>query len=203
VTPDSSSERLPAPLARLRREIQAPALLAVGIMTFVSGYVVTALVMLVVVDADMSRPLVLVVFFAFIFYNAHQIPAVVGDGRFVDQLEVFANPATADLAVPVVVFYAIPMVMLVAMGVLGTRLYTSNYLDPRQVIAGVLLLTAGYAAMAILGTQIVQTSTNFGGVATPHLQSTLLFGLLYPLVFGAIGAGLVNVVESLRDLELF
>jgi len=203
VTPDSSSGRLPAPIARLRREIQAPALLAVGIMTFVTGYVVTSLVMLVVVDADMSRPLVLVVFFAFIFYSAHQIPAVTSDGRIVDQLQVFANPATADLGVPVAVFYAIPIVLLVAMGVLGTRLYTSDYLDPRQVVAGVGLLTVGYAIMAILGTQIVQSTTNFGGVATPHLRSALLFGILYPLVFGAIGAGLVNVVESLRDLELF
>lgn len=203
MTPENTDGPLPDAIEGILARIDAPALLAVGIMTFVTGYVVTALVISIGPSQTSGGLVGLLMLFAFIFYSAHLVPASLSGGGQIDQLAVSASSATPEPAIPVVVFYAIPMVLLIAAGVVGTHLYTTDRLDPVEVLSGVVVLAVGYAAMATLGTFIVQTTTTDGQLASPDLLRAIGFGLLYPLVFGAIGAGLANVVESLRDLELF
>lgn len=203
MTADSTDSPLPAPVEGVLARINAPALLAVGIMTFVTGYIVTALVISIGPSQTSGGLVGLIMLFAFIFYSAHLVPASLSGGGQIDQLTVSASPATPEPAIPVVVFYAIPMVLLIAAGVVATHLYTTDRLDPVEVLSGVLVLAVGYAAMATLGTFIVQTTTTDGQLASPDGVLAIGFGLLYPLVFGSIGAGLANVIESLRDLELF
>lgn len=181
--------------------IEPIALVAVGIMTFVVGYVITTLIVVVGPSETAGGLTAVALQLGLIFYSAHLVPANLSGGGQFDWLStVAANPG--DPAVPLIVFYAIPMVLLIASAVLAIRTYTTDRLDPREVLGAVVFLAIGYAVMAVLGTFLVQARLQ-DQTASPDLFLAAVFGLLYPLIFGAIGAGLANVVESLRDLELF
>lgn len=201
MTPEATAEWVPGPLRHPLAHIEAPALVAVGILTFVTGYVVTALVVLVGPSRTASDPVAVILQLGLIFYSAHLVPANLSGGdRFNWLQDVMASPA--DPNVPVIVFYAIPMVLLVVTGILAVRAYATNRLDPRQMLFSVAFVAGGYGLMAVLGTFVIEASLQ-GQTARPDLFLAAVFGLAFPLVFGAIGAGLANIIESLRDLELF
>lgn len=122
--------------------------------------------------------------------------------------EPFAGPTGAEqfnvlsettLAFPAVVFYVIPVVLLVAGGfalVSGRELWEPS---ARAHAAAGATIVVGYFPLAGVGTILFETEVGFEGqtlTQAPELSTTLLFvGLAYPLAFGAIGGLLASRLQ--------
>jgi hypothetical protein len=96
--------------------------------------------------------------------------------------------------IPLVVYGAIPMVVLVAVG----YEFAASYWDEVTIDSGLevfrfgVAIALGYAAVLFVGTFFVSQVTMFG-VLIPDRYMTLIFGLGYPFIFASVGAGLVYV----------
>jgi hypothetical protein len=175
-----------------------PWLLAAGPAAFVAGYVLTVLAVVLGPSSIGGEILNALKQLVFVFYSAHNVPLEVsGIGRL-DWLTQAASPGTASPDTPVVVFYAIPMLVLVATGIVVTVRVLDRVDDPARIAAAVAALGASYAVVAIAGTFVFTDTSLVGGPARLALADAALFGLAYPLAFGAIGAGLAGAVEYVR-----
>jgi hypothetical protein len=176
-----------------------PWLLAAGPAAFVAGYALTVLIVVLgpsSVSGGLTNVLVLLVF---LFYSAHNVPLEVsGIGRL-DWLSQAASPETASPDIPVVVFYSIPMLVLLGAGVVVAVRVLDRVDDPARVAAAVACLGASYALVAIGGTFVFTSSSVVGGSAQLVLADAALYGLAYPLVFGTFGAALAGTARYVRD----
>lgn len=166
-------------------------LLAIG--TFSLGYVVTGLVVVLGpsrIEADLGTVVVLL---GFVFYSAHNVPYETGLGT----QDLLASPETAGQAISPAVYYAIPIVLLLAAGVVLARRATSRRVDPVETVVATLGFSLGYLCLAVLGTQVVRLQGPLG-TATLVVERAVLFGLAYPLLFATIGAGIAVLGDVLR-----
>lgn len=93
-----------------------------------------------------------------------------------------------------VVYYAVPIVVLVLVGIALARL-TSNR-DPDAAALSGVAMALGYVLLTVLGTQLFEVSSDSGwfGMATVSVSPMLtaatigVMGILYPVVFGGVGA---------------
>jgi hypothetical protein len=122
--------------------------------------------------------------------------------------EPFGGPTGAEqfnvlsettLAFPAVLFYAVPVVLLVAGGfalVSGRELWEPS---ARAHAAAGATVAVGYFPLAGAGTILFETEVGFEGqtlTQAPELSTTLLFvGLAYPLAFGAVGGLLASRLQ--------
>lgn len=175
-----------------------PWLLAAGPAAFVAGYVATVLV--VVLGPSSIGDDVLNGFkqLVFVFYSAHNVPLEVSGFGRVDWLTRAASPATPSPDTPVVVFYAIPMLVLIVTGVVVTGRLLDRVDDPVRIAAAVVALGVSYGLVAIAGALVFTDTSLLGGPARLALADAALFGLAYPLAFGTVGAGLAGAVEYVR-----
>lgn len=176
-----------------------PWLLAAGPAAFVAGYALTVLIVVLgpsSVSGGLTNVLVLLVF---LFYSAHNVPLEVsGIGRL-DWLSQAASPETASPDIPVVVFYSIPMLVLLGTGVVVAVRVLDRVDDPARIAAAVGCLGTSYALVAIGGTFVFTSSSVVGGSAQLVLADAALYGFAYPLVFGTFGAALAGAVRYVRD----
>lgn len=173
-------------------------LAAAGVGAFLAGYALTVLVAVVgpsSVEGGFADVLTLL---AFVFYSAHNVPLEVSGVGRMDWLTIAGSAATPEPAVPVIVFYAIPVAVLLAVGLFATGRLVGRTDDPTRVLAAVLVLAVSYGLTAIAGTAVFTSRSAFGGPARLVLADAVLFGFAYPLVFGAIGAGVAGIVASVR-----
>jgi len=130
-----------------------------------------------------------------VYNNAHGVDVVASEltpvGRRFSFIDLAA--ASGQSAVPVAVYLAIPIVVLLVAGFLYVRLTAA----PAVTTAA---MSLGYAGMATLGTLLFRYSEPVeGGTITFTLDGTsaLLTGLAFPLLF-ALPGGLVAVALSRR-----
>lgn len=118
----------------------------------------------------------------FVFYNAHHV-AVVGGGESVNLLAQATDPN-----VPVALYYAIPVVLLVAVGAVFGRRHRQSIPEPSAILNAGAAMAVGYAVVAVLGTFFLGLDLQAGAVLSPELGKSALFGVAYPVVFCTVGA---------------
>jgi len=174
------------------------ALVATGAGAFLVGYGLTVFVVVVgpsTIDGGLFGVLTLL---AFVFYSAHNVPVEVAGMDRIDWLVQTASPSTPEPAVPVVVFYAIPVVVLLGASLVVAVRVVDRAQDPTRVGAGVLAFVVGYWLAMVAGTFVFTSESIFDGPARLVLTDAAVFGFVYPLVFGTIGAGLAGIVAYRR-----
>lgn len=174
-----------------------PATLA-GVTAVLVGYLLTVGIAVVGSQSLEGQITGVLTLLAFVFYSAHGVPVSLGDGETLDWLGYLADPATADSLVPVIVYYAVPIVVALAAGYVVQDRFVREQLDPVQTAAAVGLFALGYALPFVLGTVLATTTTAGGGTVRLVTTDAALFGTVYPLVFGVIGAGIATGVDALR-----
>lgn len=193
MTAESTAQTETDDIAERLSSVTFPAAVVLGVGTFLLGYVLTGLLVTIgpsVVDADLAT---YVVVLGFVFYSAHNVPYETTLG----QTNLLADPTTAGQAIPSIVYFAIPIVLSVAAGVVLARSLTDRPLDPIQTLYALLGYSLGYLLVAVAGT-FVLTIPGPGGTATLVFERAVLFGLLYPLLFGTIGAGVAAIGTYLQ-----
>jgi len=179
---------------------------AVGFGAYLLGYLVTFL--FTRIDGVDSGEIAGWKFAGMIFYGGHTVDAeftaTVEGASETDRFDLFGSsgPESLGSTVPELLYFAVPVAVLVAAGYL---LYAR--VDWRLSVAEAAAVgatpTVGYLAAAVLGTFLFESASSgsllgVSGSATlgPNLvPAVLLAGLLYPLVCGAVGGALGSAVE--------
>lgn len=130
-----------------------------------------------------------------LFYNAHLVPFSV---------DVADLPASGSASVPnlvlaadsplVLLLFAVPPIFLAAAGAMAARGApgAGGGLLPAGASRG-MTIAVGYLPLTVAGSLVFVVSPDIwrrGAVAPDILTSVLVMGLLYPLVFGALGGWL-------------
>lgn len=103
--------------------------------------------------------------------------ALWGGGELVDTVNVLG----------VEYLYAVPVVLLVAAG--ATVAMTTNAMTPRNGLLAGITVTIGYLALTVLGL----FAATAGGIAPSPLRALVVAGIVYPVVFGAVGGAVVGL----------
>lgn len=125
-----------------------------------------------------------------LFYSAHSVPITVPRDRLPLILVNLIGAAGGAL----VVLYVLPPLILMSAGWIATRNKESS--SPTKLLIAGGMISLGYVPLALAGT--VLFAVNRSGIA---LHPDILFGvvvagLLYPAVFGAIGARFGDLVRT-------
>ena len=176
-----------------------PRVVATGIGAFLAGYLLTVLVIVLGPGSVSGDPWGVLVLIAFVFYSAHNVPAVVDGTVEVSYLQYVAQPSTPVPSVPVVVYYAVPLVVLLATGAVVASRYGDDAGRPVDGVLAGLGASVGYVAVAAAGTFIFRTPALFGGVSRLDLGATATYGFAYPLVFVTFAAVLVQFTRYVGE----
>lgn len=193
----SGTDPVDGPVTDRLATVGWPGVVAAGAGAFLAGYLLTVLVVVLGPSSTAGGVWGVLVLLAFVFYSAHNVAVEAENLGRVDMLEQSARDGTA---VPVVVFYAIPILVLLVTAALVTARYTEPR-DPIQSVGAIAGLTGGYALLSAAGTVVFTSQTVIGAPARLVLGEAVAFGVVYPVVFGTIGAALVGVVAVMRDSE--
>ncbi len=169
-----------------------------GVGAFLVGYALTVLVAVVGASSTEGGLLDVLTLLAFVFYSAHNVPLEVSGVGRLDWLSTTASASTPDPAVPVIVFYSIPVVVLLAVALLVAFRVVGRTDDPVRVVAAVLAFAVAYGLTAVAGTFVFTSESVFGGSARLAFGDAVVFGFAYPLVFGVVGAGIAGIVAFRR-----
>jgi hypothetical protein len=165
--------------------------IAAGIGAYIASYVLL-FVFLIVEGGDMLDRSAFEAT-GYILYNAHNVDitaSMLGQSQSVNLL----STASGATTIPTIVYFVVPVVVLLGMGYLIGTLAQSGSDVVAAAGAGA-TITIGYLILAILGTFIFSTGGAGGSVGPDLLMSVLLFGLAYPIVFGAIGGAIAAVTN--------
>lgn len=180
-----------------------------GVVTHVAGLLMTFLLLVVDPEFEFGASRIVRVGTVdetgWLFFGAHfarieqTVPFGVGGAEGgTERLDILAE---TTLWFPAVAVHAVPVVVLIAGGfvlVSGRELWESTL--KAHALAGA-TVTAGYFPLAAVGVFVFETrlqmeDATVGGtefVIAPELSSTLLLvGLVYPLLFGAVGGLLAS-----------
>ena len=167
-----------------------------GAASFVVGYLLTGLVVFLGESDELTENLFESA--GWLYYNSQFADLTVTSAflgaaasptfNYLTDGTLFGNSLDV-LEVPGVIYHLIPVVVLVGAGFL-----LAGYADARSLGDGALAggsLVAGTLVLALVGTVLFSVEQSQFGVsleASPALvQGTLLVGILYPAVFGALG----------------
>lgn len=126
------------------------------------------------------------------FYSSHAVDIAIEAGG---QSETFSLFAEGETTIPEVAFYLAPAVVLAAVGYwLASSLAAGTDGGSRATTGA--SVAVGYLPLALAGTFLFEESgSTLSGTATiaPDLTESLLFaGLLFPILFGAVGGYLAS-----------
>lgn len=167
---------------------------AAGTLTFALGYVLTYLLQSGSVRESLRGYNAVIEFFGgdpipawkavgWLFYNAHYVavtfPAL-GGGRVSRNLLADGNAPVA--------LYLLPPLLLAGAGFVLARVAGDT--EPGPGARSGASVTLGYLAFAVLGLVAFQYSAGDATVHPEYALGVLLAGLVYPLVFGALGGAL-------------
>ena len=176
-----------------------------GAASFLIGYIVTLGIVVLTEADDLTQDLI--ESSGWVYYNAQfaDVELTFQNGGGNESLEAAFQAAfsgtsfnyvTGDspfgeeiaLETPAVVYHIIPVVVLIAAGFLLAR-YISAQTAQEGVLAGGAVVV-GTLPLSLLGVFIF-TITDEGAEIAPVLSDSLLFiGLLFPIIFGALGGAL-------------
>lgn len=184
----------------LRRTVPRGAVAGIG--AYVGGYLVTSL--LAAIDGvEVAGEIGTWRAVGWVFYGAHNVDiraTGTGGGRSGSAtVTIFGRASEVTNltdTVPVVLYLLVPVVAVAAAGGLLVRSVDTRSHDTARTAAVGTLVTAGYLPLAVLGRFLFEYAATgrFLGqdvsvtVAPELATSVLLVGLVYPIVFGAIGA---------------
>lgn len=163
-----------------------PVGVAAGIGSYILSYILL-FIFLVIEGGDMLQQSAFEAT-GYILYNAHNVDitaTMLGESQSLNLL----SAASGETTIPVILYFVVPVIVLVAMGFLVGTLAQSG----SDVVAGAgagATITIGYLILAILGTFIFSTGAAGGSVGPDLMMTILLFGLAYPIVFGGIGGAI-------------
>ena len=168
-----------------------------GIAAWLFGYVFTYL--LVATDIEASPLNRLVEFFegesatyelvGWVFYNAHLVDvSYSGLGPLSPQ----GNFIGGDGFTPLL--YIVPPALLIVAGLAIGRYTGATELND-GAIAGA-LVTPGYLVLAVVGTFVFTVEVGGASGAPDLVPAVLIAGVIYPVVFGAIGGAIAAVTAS-------
>jgi hypothetical protein len=191
-----------ADMAALRakyRRFEWPAALVAGIGAYIVGYVSVTVYVIGNTIASGTIPWPpnsALISSGFAFYNSHvglgflyeESILVVTDvppGANVAGFEPFS--LVARTASEPLIYYSIPVLVLLAVAILFTRWREPAEPDGGLAVATGAGMTIGYLLCMLIGTYIFVRQE---GAVIRHLDrlATLLYGLLYPLVLGTVGS---------------
>lgn len=169
----------------------------VGALAFVASYLLTY-VFVAVDGVDTSGEAAWKIV-GLVFYSAHNVESVFaasGAGSSISQsVNLISNSMSGatNLAstVPAIVYYAAPALVLLVAGFVVVR--SSGGRSPATGTAAVAGATVaiGYLVLGVVGRFAFQSSQSLFGatasVAPDLVTSVLVLGVVYPVVFGAIG----------------
>jgi hypothetical protein len=172
-----------------------------GLAAYVFGYVFTYVLAGSAVEESSLNQIVEAVgdggvawkLVGWVFYNAHGATATIDiDIPLIGGTETVNYIAQGDALSPLL--YVIPPALLIAAGLAAARMAGATELGDAAKLGGG--VTLGYLPLAIVGvflfTVTVDTSTG-GPTLVPAIG---LAGLVYPLVFGSIGAAIGTALAS-------
>lgn len=120
------------------------------------------------------------------------------DGQVVNEVSGGGTAPTVS-ALPDVVYLAVPILAIVAAGVvLGYRGVEVDTLEPSEIAVGSLIagvaMAAGFLALS-LGLTFVLVRTGENAILYPARSEAVLYGIAYPLVGGTTSAALGQVLQ--------
>lgn len=181
-----------------------PTAIAGGLAACV-GYLLTAALFVVgpaSITADVGIRFQLVQY-AFVFYNAHlvDVVTVVADSAVPGGRTNLLLASTGGTAVPIPVYFAIPVVLLLAVAGHVTDRWLTRPTAAQVPLVGA-AVALGYGLVLITG-RFLATRTVSAGTQTatgsPDLVQTVAFGLAIPAIVATAGAGLALVIRRRLD----
>lgn len=156
-----------------------------GAVSFVVGYVLTLL--LVVATEDSTDNLIELV--GWVYYNAQFTEVVTSGGGMEASLNYVTGSGTgmmqASMELPSIVYHLVPVVVLVAAGLLLAQ--QANALEPADGAMAGATLALGAVVLALVGTFLFEISQSGVSTSPDLVKSILLVGIGYPAIFGAVG----------------
>lgn len=167
-----------------------------GAASFVTGYLVTLLVVAIAETDDFTDDLLEAS--GWLYYNAQLADveiSVTGDDagfggifdgmtfNYVTDDEIFGEPFS--LEAPSIIYHLIPIIALVLFGFALAR-----YVDARTTQDAALAgstLAIGAVPLTIVGTVVFTMEEDGIELAPIFMESLVLVGILFPVIFGAIG----------------
>lgn len=170
-----------------------------GVVTFLVGYVVTFLWQSQAVEESLQNYNTIVDFFGgnpiptwkaigWLYYNAHAVPFTTpafGGGRASQNM-------IADGNAPMLL-YIVPPLLLIIGGFIVAR-----SLDKRKAETGARVgvgVVAGYLLAALVGLVVFRHASSSGVIHVQYALGALVAGVVYPVVFGAIGGALAGITR--------
>jgi hypothetical protein len=185
-----------AALRRRARDTQWLSLASLGIIGFVAGYVLVGVLSFVGTPPTAGVGLVgALLTIGIAFLTSHGLLLVSSSGDTFDILAAGAG------GVPPIAYRAVPVLVLVGLGLYVQWHFARADLDPLGTALHVVGLTAGYVVMAALATFVFVTTTNRGEPVAFPLLPTVIITALYALAFGVIGAALGAAIDRWRALR--
>jgi hypothetical protein len=190
---------------------------AVGILAFPVAYLLTIVTILIGGSIDTSRPIEAARVVGYAFYNAHNVPlhrygerAVSGpDGTTLQEISATGTLLQESAtSIPTVVYYLIPVVVLLGAGALLAYRYLPSERQPtseRRSVRHLALvggLVLGYTLAMLAGSFLFAETTTSGQTwvsLNPERLSALVAGIGYPLVLGAVGSTAVLAWRRIRE----
>jgi len=179
--------------------------LPTGIGAYLLGYVITYLLLIVEADGsldDFLTPETNHVYepVGWVFYGSHAVDVSTSNLNGATNVNYLLNvDYVYGLTIPAVVYYAVPVVVLVVAGyVTARRVEVPNRLSS-NVIAGASIVF-GYFIMAVFGAYFFEFLVAGQGSKPDVTMSALVIGIAYPVVAGAIGGAIAASVPSVREV---
>lgn len=179
-----------------------PVAAGVGAASYVVGYVLTFV--FVTIDGVDSSQIDSWKFVGWVFYGGHNVDIEsTASGGGMSQSEtfsIFGNQAPSDLTstIPEILYMLVPVLVLVIAGFLVYGM-VGRQLDTASAAGVGASVALGYLVLSVVGIFLFEWSRSQGGASLnigPEMtMGILLAGIVYPIVFGAIG-GIVGKSAS-------
>jgi hypothetical protein len=172
-----------------------------GLAAYVFGYVFTYVLAGSAVEESSLNQIVEAVgeggvawkLVGWVFYNAHGVTTTIDiDIPLIGGTNVVNYIAQGDALSPVL--YVIPPALLIGAGLAAARMAgATEFGDALKLGGGV---TVGYLPLAVVGAVLFAVTVDSSSGAPTLVPAIGLAGLVYPLVFGSVGAAIGTVLAS-------
>lgn len=194
-----------APKRTLTEDISVRVGLPTGIGAYLLGYLITYVLLLMeapgalndYVSPDSNHIYEPV---GWVYHGAHAVDVSRSNLNGAQDVNYLLNlDYVYGLSIPPIVFYAIPVVVLVFAGYQTVRrLEIPNRLTSGVIAGGSIVF--GYFIMAVFGAYFFEFLVAGQGSKPDATMSALLIGLAYPIVAGAIGGAIAVSVPSVKEV---